>query len=230
VNSLKKILAIGILSINIYALDIVYEPRSPYVTQINDSISGLVATPLIKALDEAKITYNLKNQTSKKHLKEIERNQKEICAVGWFKNPKRELFGKYTKPLYQDKPMGIIVNHKSDIKNNTDISNLLKTNNYKVLIKDSYSYGKFLDDKLKNKKVKKTTTSNDKMASMIAKGRADFMFISYEEATSIMKNNKYKSKLQYISLKGMPEGNKRYLICSKKVSDRIIEQLNKYIK
>ncbi len=225
-----KFIIISLFSINIYALEIVYEPRVPYVQEDQNTIKGLVATPLIEALNDAKINYILKNKPSKRHLKEIKTNKKAMCIVGWFKNPKREKFAKFTKPLYQDKPMGILTHITSNIQDGINIDDLLDIAKIAILIKDSYSYGSFLDDKLKIVKTKKTKASNVNMVSMIAKKRADFMFISYEEVQEIIKNHKYKDKIKFIQIANIPKGNKRYLLCSKLVANSIIEKLNKYIK
>jgi len=227
---MNKLFIIIIFGMNLYSLDIIYDQRIPYVKEDKNSISGLVAIPLIKALNEANITYTLKNKPSKRHLKEIKANKKAICAVGWFKNPKREKFAKFTKPLYQDKPIGILTNINNNIQNNITFDKLFSINNLSVLIKDSYSYGSFIDKKLKKLNIKKTKASNLNMVSMVAKKRATFMFISFEEVKEIMKNHKYKNKIKFIQIKDAPKGNNRYLICSKLVDDNIINKLNKGIK
>ena len=53
-------------------------------------------------------------------------------------------------------------------------------NNYRILTKASYSYGKFLDDKIEQYKIikKEVYTDNENMLLLIERKRADFMFIS----------------------------------------------------
>ncbi|RXJ61632.1 transporter substrate-binding domain-containing protein [Halarcobacter anaerophilus] len=213
-------------------LEIAYEERIPYVKKENNSLTGLVATPAIKALNEAKISYVLKEKPSKRHLFEIKANVNKICALGWFKNKEREKYAKYTLPLYQDKPFGIIAKKEKNIElENINIDKLLNNKKYTVLTKASYSYGNFLDKKIENYKIKKSEvySNNEKMLTLIERGRADFMFISKEEATLLLKKNNYKNLLFY-KIEGIPKGNKRYLICSKKVPDELIEKINLYIK
>lgn len=198
-------------------LEIVYEQRIPYVEKTQNSISGLVATPAIKALNKAKIDYILKEKPSKRHLYEIEANTKRICALGWFKNKHREKFAKYTLSLYQDNPLGIIA--KSDRKSEflgIDIDTLLKKP-ISILTKESYSYGEFLDKKLKLYKVRTNSVyiDNEKMVTLIKNNRADFMFISPEEAKLLLKDLAFKD-ISFYKIKGIPKGNKRYLICSKR--------------
>lgn len=212
-------------------LEIVFEERIPYVEKNKLSLKGLVATPAINALNEAKINYTLEEKPSKRHLYEIKANKKPICALGWFKNPDREKFAKFTQALYQDASLGIIArNDRAKEFVDITIDDLLKKK-YEVLTKASYSYGKFLDDKLiqYNTNKKEVYANNKKMLLLIERKRADFMFISKEEADLLFTKNNYKN-ISFYKISGMPEGNKRYLICSKKVDDKIINQINQYLK
>ncbi|WP_321314716.1 transporter substrate-binding domain-containing protein [Halarcobacter sp.] len=213
-------------------LFIVYEERIPYVEKYSNSIKGLVATPVLKALQYSGVKYKLKEKPSKRHLYEIKANINKMCAIGWFKNIQREEFAKFTHPLYQDKPLGIISRKENEnILKNISVDNLLKNRNLSLLSKASYSYGSFLDEKIKNFKTikKEVYTNNKKMLSMIVAKRADYLFISEEEA-KILLNDKAMNNLKFFSVKNIPKGNKRYLICSKNVSNETIKLINKYIK
>lgn len=213
------------------SLEIVYEERIPYIQVSTKSIEGLVATPIMNALTQANIEYQLKQKPSKRHLYEIKANQKPLCAIGWFKNPDRETFGKFTLPLYQDKAMGIVARNDRKTEFSGASIDTLFEKEYSVLTKASYSYGKFLDDKLKESSLtqKEVYANNEKMLLLIEKKRADFMFISQEEAALLL-NKKYQVSLSFYAIKGMPKGNKRYLICSQKVSDATIDAINQYLK
>jgi len=214
------------------SLIIVYEERIPYVERYSNSINGLVATPVIKALQDSKIKYKLKEKPSKRHIYEIKANINKMCAIGWFKNTKREEFAKFTLPLYQDVPLGIISRKENqNILKNISIDDLLKNENLSLLTKASYSYGSFLDEKIKKYKTikREVYTNNKKMLSMISSKRADYLFISEEEA-KILLNDKTMNSLKFFKVKNIPKGNKRYLICSKNVSDKTIKLINKYIK
>lgn len=214
-------------------LEIIFEERPPYVKKDGDSIKGILGLPLTESLKKSNISYTIYEKPSKRHLHEIKANRKTLCAVGWFKNPEREKFAQYTKPLYQDKPMGIVTrkNHKT-ITNNMSIDELLSNKSLIILSKQSYSYGKFVDEKIEKYANKKRDVSsgNSTMLMLVAKKRADFMFISYEEANHLLQTHPNKDELVYLKLKGMPEGNKRYLICSFKVEKNIIESINKNLQ
>lgn len=234
-NHLLLLTLFLLLNTSLFAqsIEILYEERAPYVIKKNRSIEGLVASTLIKALEKTDIKYTLKEKPSKRHLSEIRANKAPLCAVGWFKNSEREKFAKYTKKLYQDKPMGIITrkNHPF-IKNGLSIEALLKKDKIVMLGKSAYSYGRFVDEKIEEYAIKRRDVSsyNVKMLTLVAKKRADFMFISFEEAQHLLASHPQKEELHYIRLKNMPQGNRRYLICSFSVLDSVISKLNDQIK
>jgi len=212
-------------------LEILYEQRIPYVIKNNNTLKGIVASPLMNALQKANIKFKLKEKTSKRHLYEIKLNKKPVCAIGWFKNSDREKFAKFTNYLYQDKPLGIIYRKENlKMKNIVDVNSLLKNKKLKLLIKTSYSYGNFLDKKIKQSKttIREVSSDNLTMTKLIAKKRADYMFISHEEATELLKQN--NEQLVFQSVKNIPDGNKRYLICSKSTNDDIIKRINSNLR
>jgi hypothetical protein len=111
--------------------------------------------------------------------------------------------------------------------------NILNKKNIKLLIKDGFSYGKYLDNNIA--KYQPTTisslTTNHNMLNMIKNKRADYMLISYEEAYNLFQTDitlEKNMKIRYLT--DIPKGNKRYLMCSQKVPDSFINKINKFLK
>ncbi len=66
---------------------------------------------------------------------------------------------------------------------------------------------------------------------MIIAGRADYFFVSEEEAEQIILNAGYEvSKFQLKHYNDMPAGNRRYMGCSRQVSQETIDLLNHGLK
>ena len=216
-------------------IEIMYNERIPYQVKIDkNTVKGLTATPVNQAFQKAKIPYVWKQVPSKRQLRLIKNNDKEICGVGWFKNSEREKFGKYTLPIYQDKPtMALALASNTKIKSGLSVKEILKNSNLKRLAKDGYSYGKFLDNLIVKIKPKthKTTGENSNMIKMLNIARTDYFFISQEEADGLIETLGFeKSNYNYVKFSDMPKGNNRYLLCSKKVSDDTITKLNMVLK
>jgi len=217
-------------------IQLYYDERAPYaVTDNQGEVSGLTATPAAKAFKKAGIPFQWKKMPFKRQLETIKYNKKMACGIGWFKKPEREVFTRFTNEIYQDKP-AITISQKSNssLEQHRDVITLLKDKKIKLLIKDSFSYGVYIDEQIK-KYVPETVivvnSTNVQMLQMILAGRADYFFVSEEEAEQIISNAGYKvSQFQLHHYSDMPAGNRRYMGCSQQVSPEIINLLNRALK
>jgi hypothetical protein len=76
----------------------------------------------------------------------------------------------------------------------------------------------------------RVTVENLSMIRMIHAKRADYMFISPEEAeVAIRLSSVPPRELKLITHPDMPHGEKRYLMFSLKVEDETIHRINQYI-
>ena len=210
-----------------------YHERIPYVRTTPTGVEGLTATPVSIVFNKSGIFFRWEKTPSKRQLKMIEKNRGCDCAVGWFKNPDREKFGKYTYSIYQDKPQIALARaDNGKLKNNMTVDTILSNRELTLGIKDGYSYGTFLDAKIAkhNPVIDSTVNENINMLKKIHSGRGDYFFIAPEEAVGLIKSSGLPEKdFKYIAFSDMPEGEKRYILCSRSVRDEDIERLNKAI-
>ena len=212
------------------AITIVWNQRIPYMYSEIGSIKGLTADVDIYAFKKAGINYVLKEVPSSRQLDMIKDNTERIASIGWFKNPERETFAQYSKPIYQDKPAVILVHiSNTTITGNQNIMTLFGNKRIRLLVKDQYSYGSFIDQKIAEYKpnIVSTTGENINMIQMLNAKRADYMFIAPEEADELIKAAGLKMEnFKLIQIVDIPVGNKRYLIFSKNISSDIITKIN----
>lgn len=214
-----------------FALEILYEFEEPYVYKKDGMITGYTLSPVLKALKATDLTYSFKEKTFEEQLSIIRANKKEVCAIGWKKRIVYEKFTKYTKPIYQDKPYGIITQKSYKIEQNTDIADIIKDRTYRVLVKKDFPYPKELTNVLNQLPKKIVNTPKDyNIVTLIAKKKGDFAFIPYEEAMVFLETHKYRSRIKFVELSGIEDGKKKYLACSLKVSDQTIQKINNQIK
>ena len=57
------------------------------------------------------------------------------CAIGWFKNPEREQFAKFTKAIYRDKPTVILANRQFVVAPGARLESVLAAKEVRVLVK-----------------------------------------------------------------------------------------------
>jgi uncharacterized protein (TIGR02285 family) len=216
-------------------IQLYYFERIPYAAESDQGeVTGLCATPAAEAFKKAGIPFQWKKMPFKRQQVTIKHNKKRACGIGWFKNPEREKFARYTDAIYQDKP-AITISRKGNValKQHSILQNLIKDKNVKLLVKDGFSYGAYIDgliDKY-DPAVVVATSTNVQMLQMLLAGRADYFFSSEEEAEHMIKSAGYGvSQFQLQHYNDMPPGNRRYITCSQKVSPETIDLLNRALK
>lgn len=155
------------------------------------------------------------------------------CAIGWFKTPERTQFAKFTNPIYRDKPTIILANPKFEAKDGSKLSDLLTAKGVRVLVKENFSYGGFIDGKLESVKptLVKSNGTPSQMLQLIHAHTADFMFASEEESKYLIEQSGVASNsFKQLKAADMPNGEFRYIMCSNQVPDSVISRLNKVIK
>ena len=214
-------------------ISIHYHERAPYQETTDAGVKGLTGTPVTLVFQKAGISFEWVKTPSKRQLKIIKDNYGCDCSVGWFKNPEREKFARYTYCIYQDKPQIALARADNRrLKSGVRVASALSNRELTLEVKDGYSYGSFLDAKIARHKPKidRTTSENTYMLKKIYEKRADYFFIAPEEADSLIEASGFvREDFKYIIFSDMPEGEKRYIICSQEVKDEIIEKLNKAI-
>lgn len=210
-----------------------YNDRPPYLIPAADgSATGLTATPAGNAFRAAGIPFTWVKVPTNRQLLNIKSNNGMHCGVGWFKNPEREQFAKFTKAIYRDMPTIALANIAFQTKPGAKLTEVLAGKDLRVLAKDNFSYGPLIDGLLSKLKptILRTTNENSFMVEMIRLDRADLMFVAEEEANFLAEEaGSSIDEFHLIKFQDMPPGEKRYIMCSKQVPDQIIDRLNKGI-
>lgn len=215
-------------------LTVHYHQRRPYYMKDAGRVHGLCADVVNRAFTNAGIPYRWQETPAKRQLPLLEANRKRECLVGWFKNPSREAYAKFSIPIYRDKPTIALARKDNPRINSGDsLEKIFADHLLKLLRKDGYAYGEFIDRKIAafNPRQVVTTADNMGMLQMIRSWRADYFFIAEEEAASLVSLSGLPSAtFKFISFSHMPEGNRRYILYSRKVEDSIIEKIDDAVR
>jgi len=212
-----------------------YNERPPYLITVSTGlVTGLTADVARIAFQNAGIAHHWIKTPSKRQMKILKQNKGKDCLVGWFKNRERETFAKYTKVIYQNKPMiGLSLFSNTNIDSGESIETILENKDLVLLRKSGYSYGSYLDNAIEKYKPNSytVTVENINMLMMLNFARADYFFTTEEEMKGLISSAGFSlGDYKTIRFQNMPKGNKRYILCSKKVKDRTIKKLNDWIK
>lgn len=210
-----------------------YHERIPYSYSTENGIEGIIASIVDTAFKRAGVPFIWKKTPSNRQLQTIKDNKNYDGIIGWFKNPERESFSRFSHFIYQDKPyIAVARSDNSRIRNTMTIEDILSDKNLTLEIKDGYSYGSFIDGKIEelNPNVDSTTMESIQMLQKIHLKRADYFFIAPEEADNLIKISGLPIEdFKYIRFSNMPEGEKRYIMFSEKVNPSIINKINREI-
>lgn len=215
------------------SINLLYHERTPYAETVGQAVKGLTASPASSAFEKAGIPFKWVLTPSKRQLLFIQENHGCDCSIGWFKNTEREKFVQYTSAIYKDQPQIAIARADNDkIKSGEIVADSFSNANLILGIKDGYSYGKFLDEQIATLKPRTdvTTAENSNMLEKVYRGRNDYFFIAPEEADNLILISGFpREDFKYITFTDMPDGEQRYIICSKRVGYEIINKLNQAI-
>jgi len=213
-------------------LQLYYSERIPYaVADDTGSVEGLTATPAADAFKRADIPFEWKQMPFKRQLATLKYNKKKACGIGWFKNPEREAFARFTHAIYRDRPSITISAKGNDgVAKHRDVVGLLQDKGIRLLVKDGFSYGAYIDEQIQRhlpESLVVVGSSNIQMLDILLSGRADYFFVSEEEASKMISSSGHAiSQFQLNSYSDMPPGNHRYIACSQQVQNGTIDKLN----
>ncbi len=211
-------------------LQIHFHERRPFYVSYKGKVYGLVANPISLALTETGMDYVWVETPAKRQLDIIRENKFKVCAAGWFKTPEREQYAKFTLPVYQDKPFVALTRASNGLlKTEDSIDRVFNEDRLRLLVKSGYSYGTYLDAKIEMLSPRQviTTAENEAILKMILAHRADYCFMTEEEAHDLLVYSSLnRLAFKVVHFKDIPENNQRYLICSKKVTDEDIHKIN----
>jgi len=216
-------------------IEVMYHERPPYYISRQDGhVGGLVGGPTDRAFKKAHIPFKWVLVAANRHLRILQANKSRVCAVGWFKNPTREKFAKYTAYIHQDKPMvAIILAENKAVRQNPSAAQLLSDKGLVMGKKLGYSYGRYIDGIVEKQKTRTiTSTQSDRgLILMLLAKRFDYAFFPGDEVSSIVaRTGKFAARLAILSPQDMPTGDKRYILCSRRVDDKTIQRLNTAIE
>jgi uncharacterized protein (TIGR02285 family) len=211
-----------------------YDSRPPFLMGRPDgSVDGVVAAPAVAAMRKAGIPIVWRHVSPTRQLANLRANAQAMCSVGFYKTPEREAYARYSKAIYQDAPMIGLANSGLSVPPEGSVEQLLAREDVTVLMKQSNVYGPYLDARFAAMKAQRITSYEDypQLIRLVHLGRVQITFVHEEEAEYYVSGMGYsKSDFRFIHFTGMPAGEKRYIICSRKVDPALMARIDAALK
>lgn len=218
------------------ALTLHYQPRVPHsVLEADGRVTGIVATPAARALERAGIAHVWQATPAQRQLALIQQGDGLHCGIGWFRSPEREALGRFSAPLYRDRPLAALMRAGalSEAHGAVRAADLLRHAGLRLLVKEGYSYGAHFDAMIARAAapVARSTAEADALARMVAAGRADWMLASPEEVPALLAAlNAGVAPPRLLSLTDAPPGATRHLYCNRAVPATWIERIDRALE
>lgn len=219
-------LLVGPASAAAQTLTLHYQERPPYSRTLPDGrVTGLVADPAADALTRAGIPFTWALTPSQRQLALIQGSGTDPhCGIGWFRSDERAALGRFSAPLYRDRPLAALMRADLALPANASAQALLADRRLRLLVKEGYSYGPRLDQQISasGQTPQRTSVDPPQMARMLASGRADWMIVAPEEAQSLASPD-----LRLVPLHDEPDGPTRHLYCNRAVPAAWMERIDR---
>jgi uncharacterized protein (TIGR02285 family) len=196
-------------------------------------ISGSSAEPVLQAFAKAGISYALREASPARRLMEIRANKGRVCSLGLYRTAERERFARFSKPVSRDSVMVGVASTSFISSPGIAVNEALADPGMTVLIKNSIVYGPYLEKKFATMKAQRVPTDAEyrQLIKLVQLGRSQLTFLPLEEVLYYARQEKLEEKdLNIIRFKGMPAGQKRYLVCSFAVEEETMTRLNRFIR
>jgi len=211
------------------AITLHYNSRVPYDYLKDGVVKGLVATPVAQAFKQAGVEFTWVETPVARQFNVVKRNLGLDCLAGRFKNDDRALWARFSRPVYRDRPQGLLVRRGNEkLRDFISIHAAVRSPDLTLLVKASYSYGPVLDAAIRERTVPPITTYDESadMLRQIQRGMADAFIIAAEEADGLLANGTAPTQdFAFLSYPDAPAGELRYIMCSHKVPQSVMDKL-----
>lgn len=212
-------------------LEILIFERPPYYERGGpDGFHGLVVDRAVQALKRAEIPFAWVDLQPNGHLRVIQEATHAVCALGWFKKPEREAFGRFSAPIYVDQPQVILARvDNAGVARHDTAASLFADPSLRLGMKLGYALGPTLDALIEENNTPRSTVSQEDsgLVRMLVGRRFDYMVSAYEEADLLIGSMGEAGKdLVAYTLSDLPQGNSRHLICSQATDPAVIDRFD----
>jgi len=219
----------------VWKVRVLYFNRPPYYVFTKTGPRGIIMDKVVRIFRKAGIKAEYVLSSPSRIILSFKRGERNICSPGWFKCPEREKFAKFSSPIYQDLPLVLLTSREEEIKfkGEPSIVDVFKNKDLVWGRISSFSYGNFVHKLYKEigPRIIQIDGTQLDLVRMLKYKRFSYILISPEQVNYLVKSAGYDLKdFKIICLRDVPYGNKRYLMFSKDVLDKMIKQINLAIK
>lgn len=211
-------------------ITVAWRIKPPHQYLENGIEKGILLERAKQVFSQAQIASHFVEQPAKRIWHNFEAGTKNYCSFGWYRTIEREPLVQFSTVFHVDPPHTLLVSNAAlpQVSSHHSLGSLMADPSLTLGVVDAVSYGAELDAMIKasKNKIERSTTLPMNMARMIAANRASYMLIDRED-WEYLKDREESVRLNtQLDLSGMPNGLKRYILCSKDMSGEQMQRIN----
>lgn len=212
-------------------LTVLWTERVPFQYMGEDGrAKGVLVDLGRKVLSRAGIGFSEAMLPANRVIIELRDNERPACAIGWYKSEERQAIAQFSQPVYQDLPLRGVFRSDFVIKPGVAAATMFSDLKVRILLKQGFAYGPYLDGliaKTSPEQLQRVTGDSGNLLKMLAANRADVVFLAQEEIDFYGKSDPaFVKDFKVMVFKDMPEMDKRFIMCSKRVTPEMMKKIN----
>ncbi|QGY41633.1 transporter substrate-binding domain-containing protein [Pseudodesulfovibrio cashew] len=215
-------------------LSVLYLEFPPYYfTNPHGQADGILLNLARDIFREAGIGTRYASMPAKRVLENFRKagDSDRFASVGWFKTPERMGFARFSRPIYQNRPLVILFleKHRALFEKYETFEQLTADGTLTLGLLDGYSYHTALDTMIRRSSTRKRVVVGEfpQLVRMLAAERFFYIIVAPEEVDRLIEASGLpKGRFMSKAMRDIPTGNKRYVMFSKGVPDSLIERVN----
>lgn len=182
------------------------------------------------AFQEAGVLPEYESLSAKQILSHMH-SDRPVCSIGWFKTPERETFARFSRKIYQNRPVEVVYLERNGplFDKHETLASLVRDRSLSMGKAKSYSQGKVVDEIIA-KGDPPITVVNGSYADLfrlLAAGEFSYFIVASEYIDYQIRRNHLNAALfAHKKMADIPEGNIRYLMYSRGVPKSVIRRID----
>ncbi len=215
-------------------LTLSYFERPPYYYTEAGQATGFLLELTRSIFQDAGLETEFKSLPPNRIMREIKQHHNAHCSIGWFKNPERETYAKFSLPIYQNKPVVLLTTKKQRalFASYKTLRQVFADKALTMATLKAFSYGAVIDRLIEEGAPRTRVISGQQnlLPKLLMKGRASYMLTAPEEIDMLIRSAELQTDaFIVVTMEDIPTGNKRYLMCNQAVGNSVIEKINRSI-
>lgn len=213
------------------SLPVTYPEKPPYYYTESGVARGELIELAQRIFATAGLPVRFTSRPAPRALSEVAETNVAICSLGWFKNPDRERFARFSQPIFRDLPMQVLIrtDRAGDFSRFSSLEKLLAAPDLKIGVVAGFSYGVRQDEQLRRagERVAAKVNRVEQLFEMVRFGRVDLALVNEMEYSYFTRQSPSSPPgLQILAFPDVPSGNLRHLMCSRAVPPATMERID----